>query len=91
MEEFCAYARAAKPTEETPHIEECIQMFNGLTIWVLCNILRELTIVKRAVIVEKFMDCTKVALSVLLKHKEPSVSFNSVCSSFIVTIRCWLW
>lgn len=62
MEEFCAYARAAKPTEETPHIEECIQMFNGLTIWVLCNILRELTIVKRAVIVEKFMDCTKCLL-----------------------------
>ncbi len=60
IEEFCVYARAAKPTEETPHIEECIQLFNGLTMWVVCNILRELTIVKRAVIVEKFVDCTKV-------------------------------
>lgn len=60
VEEFCVYARAAKPTEETPRIEECIQLFNGLTMWVVCNILRELTIVKRAVIVEKFVDCTKV-------------------------------
>ena len=62
IEEFCVYARAAKPTEETPRIEECIQLFNGLTMWVVCNILRELTIVKRAVIVEKFVDCTKVNL-----------------------------
>ena len=60
VSEFCAYARAAKPTEDTPHIEECIQLFNGLTIWVVCNILRELTIVKRAIIIEKFVDCTKV-------------------------------
>lgn len=61
MYEFRAYARAAGPTEETPRIEECIQLFNGLTTWVVCNILRELTIVKRAVIVEKFVDCTKVS------------------------------
>lgn len=60
MNEFCAYARAAKPTHDTPHIEECIQLFNGLTIWVVCNILRELTIVKRSIIIEKFVDCTKV-------------------------------
>lgn len=59
VNEFCVYARAAKPTEETPRIEECIQLFNGLTIWVVCNILRELTIVKRAVIIEKFVDCAK--------------------------------
>lgn len=63
--EFCEYARAARPTEETPRIEECIQLFNGLTIWVVCNILRELTIVKRAVIVEKFVDCTKVSIIIL--------------------------
>lgn len=57
--EFCEYAHAAKPTEDTPRIEECIQLFNGITIWVVCNILRELTIVKRADIVEKFIECTQ--------------------------------
>lgn len=67
VEEFCMYAHAAKPTEDTPHIEECIQLFNGLTMWVVCNILRELTIVKRAVIVEKFVDCTKVGQGMILR------------------------
>ncbi|XP_064394333.1 RAS guanyl-releasing protein 2-A-like [Halichondria panicea] len=59
IREFCLYAHAAKPSKETPRIEECIQLFNGLTLWVVCNILREFTIVKRADIIEKFIDTTK--------------------------------
>ena len=62
IREFCLYAHAAKPSKETPRIEECIQLFNGLTLWVVCNILREFTIVKRADIIEKFIDTTKVSL-----------------------------
>lgn len=64
IREFCLYAHAAKPSKETPRIEECIQLFNGLTLWVVCNILREFTIVKRADIIEKFIDTTKVSLSI---------------------------
>ncbi|XP_003385782.2 PREDICTED: ras guanyl-releasing protein 3-like [Amphimedon queenslandica] len=46
-------------TEDTPRIEECIRLFNGITTWVVCNILREYTILKRADIIEKFIDATK--------------------------------
>lgn len=98
------YARAAKPTEETPRIEECIQLFNGLTIWVVCNILRELTIVKRAVIVEKFIDCTKVCTSIYttvqalmlgtLSNHTLSFSYhNHVCvcvsTQYLLKLRCY--
>lgn len=79
MLEFCSYAHAAKPTDDTPHIEECIQLFNGLTIWVVCNILRELTMVKRAVIIEKFVDCTKVC-------GRQSLSVRLSCSVCISTV-----
>lgn len=58
--EFCIYAHAAKPTDETPRIEECIRLFNGVTTWVVSNILREITMVKRAAIVDKFIECTRV-------------------------------
>lgn len=57
--EFCIYAHAAKPTDETPRIEECIRLFNGVTTWVVSNILREITMVKRAAIVDKFIECTR--------------------------------
>lgn len=57
--EFCIYAHKAKPTEDTPRIDECIQLFNGITIWVVCNILREFTMVKRADIIEKFIETTR--------------------------------
>lgn len=60
LREFCVYAHAAKPTEDTPRIDECIQLFNGITVWVVCNILREITMVKRADIIEKFIETTKV-------------------------------
>lgn len=59
LREFCVYAHDARPSERTPRIEECIQLFNGLTIWIVCNILREFTIVKRADIIEKFIDTSK--------------------------------
>ena len=62
MKEFCEYAHVAKPSEDTPRIEECIQLFNGLTIWVVCSILKEYTMIKRADIVDKFIDVTKVQL-----------------------------
>lgn len=61
--EFCIYAHAAKPTDETPRIEECIRLFNGVTTWVVSNILREITMVKRAAIVDKFIECTRVGSS----------------------------
>lgn len=57
--EFCIYAHLAKPTEDTPRIDECIQLFNGITIWVVCNILREFTMFKRADIIEKFIETTR--------------------------------
>ena len=60
VQEFCIYARKAKPTAETPRIEECIQLFNGVTVWVVCSILREFTMVKRADIIEKFIDTVQV-------------------------------
>ena len=60
IKEFCVYAHAAKPTQDTPRIEECIQLFNGLTIWVVCSILKEHSAFRRADIVEKFIDTTKV-------------------------------
>ncbi len=60
--EYCVYAHAAKPTDKTPRIDECIQLFNGITSWVVCNILREITMVKRADIIEKFIDTTRVSL-----------------------------
>ena len=57
------YAHAAKPTQDTPRIDECIQLFNGLTIWVVCSILKEHSAFRRADIIEKFIDTTKVCLS----------------------------
>lgn len=62
VQEFCIYARKAKPTAETPRIEECIQLFNGVTVWVVCSILREFTMVKRADIIEKFIDTVQCLL-----------------------------
>lgn len=62
IKEFCVYAHAAKPTQDTPRIEECIQLFNGLTIWVVCSILKEHSAFRRADIVEKFIDTTKYLL-----------------------------
>ena len=60
--EFCVYAQAAKLKEdETSRIEECIHLFNGITIWVVCNILREYTMLKRADIIEKFIDTARVS------------------------------
>ena len=63
IKEFCEYAHAAKPTGDTPRIEECIQLFNGLTIWVVCSILKEYSAFKRADIIEKFIESTKVGCS----------------------------
>jgi RAS guanyl-releasing protein 3 len=57
--EFCAYAHAAKPTDETPRIEECIRLLNGVTTWVVSNILKEATMVKRASVIEKFIECMR--------------------------------
>jgi Ca2+-binding EF-hand superfamily protein len=57
--EFCIYAHAAKPTDETPRIEECIRLFNGVTTWVVSSILREFTMVKRAAVIDKFVECTR--------------------------------
>ena len=59
--EFCIYAHAAKPTDETPRIEECIRLFNGVTTWVVSSILREFTMVKRAAVIDKFVECTRVS------------------------------
>jgi hypothetical protein len=64
--EFCAYAHAAKPTDETPRIEECIRLLNGVTTWVVSNILKEATMVKRASVIEKFIECMRVGLSLSL-------------------------
>ena len=61
FQEFCIYAHSAKPTEETPKTDECIQLFNGITTWVVSNILWEFTMVKRAAIIEKFIECTRVS------------------------------
>lgn len=55
VREFCLYAQAAKPTGETPRIEECIQLFNGVTVWVVCSILKAVTMATRADIIEKFI------------------------------------
>ena len=52
-------------TEDTPRIEECIRLFNGITTWVVCNILREYTILKRADIIEKFIDAAKVRILIV--------------------------
>ena len=55
------YAQTARLSEDTQRIEECIRLFNGATLWVVCNILREYTMVKRADIIEKFIDTTTVS------------------------------
>lgn len=60
------YAQNARLTEETVRVEECIRLFNGVTVWVVCNILREYTMLKRADIIEKFIDTTKVSTKVTL-------------------------
>ena len=72
--EFCAYAHAAKPTEETPRIDECIRLLNGVTTWVVCNVLKEATMVKRAGVIEKFIECMRVSppLSVSFTHSPPA-------------------
>lgn len=54
--EFCVYAQMARLSENTTRIEECIRLFNGVTVWVVCNVLREYTMLKRADIIEKFID-----------------------------------
>ena len=59
--EFCIYAHAAKPTDETPRIDECIRLQNGVTTWVVSNILREFTMAKRAAVIEKFVECIRVS------------------------------
>ena len=67
--EFCAYAHAAKPTDETPRIEECIRLLNGVTTWVVSNILKEATMVKRASVIEKFIECMRVGSSLSLHFR----------------------
>ncbi|KAL5474699.1 hypothetical protein EMCRGX_G026682 [Ephydatia muelleri] len=57
--EFCIYAHTARPTKDTLRIDECIQFFNGVTNWVVCNILREMTMAKRAEIIVKFVEATR--------------------------------
>eukprot|EP00731_Ephydatia_muelleri_P022196 Em0014g787a len=47
------------PTKDTLRIDECIQFFNGVTNWVVCNILREMTMAKRAEIIVKFVEATR--------------------------------
>ena len=54
------YAHSAKPTKDTLRIDECIQFFNGVTNWVVCNILKEITMTKRGQIIEKFIEATRV-------------------------------
>lgn len=56
------YAQSARLSDETQRIEECIRLFNGVTTWVVCNILREYTMIKRADIIEKFIDTTMVSI-----------------------------
>ena len=58
--EFCVYAREVRLSDGTQRIEECIRVFNGITCWVICNILREYTMTKRSGTIEKFIDTTKV-------------------------------
>lgn len=72
--EFCVYARAAKPTDETPRIEECIRLFNGVTTWVVSNILREFTMVKRAAVIDKFVECTRVSELLCWKAVLPALT-----------------
>ena len=74
LREFCIYVQCARMTEDTPRIEECIRLFNGITTWVVCNILREYTILKRADIVEKFIDTTKVYDTILVVFYSSSFS-----------------
>ena len=60
------YAQTVRLSEGTQRIEECIRLFNGVTTWVVCNILREYTMLKRADIIEKFIDTTTVSCLILV-------------------------
>ena len=53
----------ARLSDSTTRIEECIRLFNGITVWVVCNVLREYTMLKRADIIEKFIDTAEVSLN----------------------------
>lgn len=58
--EFHAYARAVGPTAETPRIRECINWFNGLSLWTQSSILRQRASVgRRAKTLLKFIDVVK--------------------------------
>ena len=48
------------PTEETVHIKDCINWFNGLSLWTQSSILRQRSsVAKRARALMKFIDVAK--------------------------------
>ena len=60
FQEFHTYAVNVGPTEETLHVKDCINWFNGLSLWTQSSILRQRSsVVKRAKALMKFIDVAK--------------------------------
>ena len=60
FQEFHAYAVNVGPTEETLHVKDCINWFNGLSLWTQSSILRQRSsVAKRARTLMKFIDVAK--------------------------------
>ena len=60
FQEFHAYAVNVGPTEETLHVKDCINWFNGLSLWTKSSILRQRSsVAKRARTLMKFIDVAK--------------------------------
>ena len=60
FQEFHHYAKSVGPSEETPRIKDCINWFNGLSLWTQSSILRQrASVSKRAKTLIKFIDVVK--------------------------------
>lgn len=58
--EWKVYAKTGK-LKETPHLDRCVVLFNGLSRWVQAMVLNQTTPDKRAEYMNKFEEVSKVS------------------------------